>query len=181
MKLPIAYYGSPILRKKVLPVEAITDEIRQLVKDMEETMLAHNGIGLAAPQVKHSIALFITRVNEYIDNPIENSPEPELKVYINPKILEYSEEVWLRGEGCLSIPKVYGTVCRPLSIKIEATDIDGNRFVETLTELPARAIMHENDHLNGVLFIDRMDKDERKEIEGDLRRLKKKYTDSTSK
>lgn len=176
MKLPIAYYGDPILRKKTLKIDAITDEIRQLVADMEETMHAHNGIGLAAPQVHHSLALFITYANEYIDNPIPDAPKPLLRIFINPKILEYSEEVWERGEGCLSIPKVYGTVYRPVTIKIEATDLEGNKFTETFSDLPARAIMHENDHLNGVLFIDRLDKKERKEIESDLKKLKQKFT-----
>lgn len=173
MKLPIAYYGNPILRKKGARVDAITDELRQLVADMEETMMAHDGIGLAAPQVNHSIALFITRVAENTD---EDRDAPCVtRVFINPKILEYSEEQWLRGEGCLSIPQVYATVSRPLRITVEATDMDGKRFTEEFKGLPARAIMHENDHINGVLFIDRVHGKEREELEPYLRFIKKNF------
>ena len=104
MQLPLAYYGNPILRKKCQRIEKFDDKLRQLAKDMEETMNVHNDIGLAAPQVQVSLAIFITNV------PIEVGPdqtEPGItRVFINPKILEYSEEEWLRGEGCLSIPQV---------------------------------------------------------------------------
>lgn len=172
MKLHLAYYGDPILRKKCERVEAITEEIRQLVADMEETMNAHDGVGLAAPQVHRSLALFIVNIPKQI------APEkwaPGIThIFINPKIIEYSEEEWFRGEGCLSIPEVYATVCRPMHIKVEATDLEGQRFTREYSELEARAIMHENDHINGVLFIDRVRGKERKEIEQDLKRLKKK-------
>lgn len=173
MKLPLAYYGHPILRKKCVPVAEITEEIRQLAANMEETMITHDGIGLAAPQVHRSIALFLTHVPEQV-GPEEFSPG-EVRVFINPKILEYSEEEWLRGEGCLSIPNVYGVVRRPLRIKVEATDLDGNRFTEEFSGLQARAIMHENDHINGKLFIDRIKGREREEMEKTLRAIKKKY------
>lgn len=173
MKLPLIYYGNPILRKKGARVEAITDELRQLVSDMEETLIAHEGYGLAAPQINHSIALFLTKVAENSDED-PNAPR-NTRVFINPKILEYSQEEWLRGEGCLSIPQVYGTVSRPVSIKVEATDIEGNRFTEEFTGLPARAIMHENDHINGVLFIDRIHGKERQELEPYLRFIKKNF------
>lgn len=167
MKLPLAYYGDPILRKKCPPVAAITDEIRQLIKDMEETMRAHDGIGLAAPQVHRSLAIFITSASDDPDD------EGVTRVFINPKILNYSAEEWPRGEGCLSLPQIYGVVVRPLTITVEATDLEGRRFTEEFTGLPARAIMHENDHINGVLFIDRIRGKERQQLEGDLHKLKK--------
>lgn len=175
MKLPLAYYGDPILRKKCALVEEINDEIKQLIKDMEETMFAHDGAGLAAPQVHLPLALFITNIPKQV-GPEEWIPGTT-RVFINPKILEYSQEEWLRGEGCLSIPDVFGTVCRPMHIKVEATDLEGNRFIEEFSELPARAIMHENDHINGVLFIDRVRGKERREIEPELKAVKKKYFD----
>jgi peptide deformylase len=172
MKLPLAYYGNPILRQKCKPIEKIDDKIKQIVKDMEETMHAHDGIGLAAPQIQVSLALFITNIPVEIA-PNEYSPGAT-RVFINPKILEHSKEEWLRDEGCLSIPNVYGTVSRPMHIKVEATDLDGKVFVEEFSGLQARAIMHENDHINGVLFIDRMKGKEKQELEAQLREIKKK-------
>lgn len=170
MKLPLAYYGNPILRKKVSPITEINDDIRQLVLDMAETMIAHNGCGLAAPQIHRSISLFITQI-PYYEN--EEYMPGELKVYINPKIIEYSQEQDLLEEGCLSIPKIREGVYRPLKIKIQATNLNGEIFEEQLSEFEARAFMHENDHLNGVLFIDRISPRQKKRIESKLREIKK--------
>lgn len=175
MKLPIAYFGEPILRKKGARVEKIDDDLRQLVKDMEETLIAHDGVGLAAPQVHHSIALFLINISKQV-GPNEWIPGTTY-VFINPKILEYGREETLRGEGCLSIPGVYGDVYRPDWIKVEATDLNGEVFVKEFKGLEARVIMHENDHLNGVLFIDRIRGKERQELEVELRAVKKKYYD----
>lgn len=178
MKIPLAYYGNPVLRKKTVPVEQITDEIRQLVADMVETMHAHNGIGLAAPQVNRSISLFITQVPIEIDNGKGKAPrviEGKLRVFINPKILSYGNDQWNRGEGCISIPGLYAEVLRPVTIVVQATDLDGNIFEEEFSWLDARAIMHENDHINGVLFIDRIRGKERKALDHKLNEIKKKF------
>lgn len=173
MKLPLAYYGNPILRQKVKRIDIIDDELRQLVADMADTVEAYNGVGLAAPQIGKSIAIFITLVPRYID---ENTTLPgELRVFINPKILSYSEELWACQEGCLSIPKFWDVVERPFKVTVEATDLNGNRFTEEFEEYDAHVIMHENDHLNGVLFVDRLPPKRRKELEGFLREVKKKY------
>lgn len=174
MKLNFIYYGNPLLRKKAKPVENITNEIKQLVDAMIEAMDQKDGIGLAAPQVNHSIALFITRA------PIENDENEilekgEVRVFINPKILSYSNDEDSFSEGCLSIPKVYGDVFRPIKIKVEATNLEGKRFTEDFSGMSARVILHENDHLNGVLFIDRLDTSERKKIDSKLREIKKKF------
>lgn len=179
MRLPVAYYGEPVLRKKCQKVEIFDEKLKQLVADMEETMTVHDGIGLAAPQVHISLALFIINIPEEIDE--EKWVPGKTRVFINPKILKYSEEEWLRGEGCLSIPQVFGQVWRPMHITVEATDLDGNRFTEDFSGLAARAIMHENDHINGVLFIDRIRGKERQEIETELREVKKKYFDKKKK
>lgn len=175
MELPLAYYGDPILRKKGARINEITDEIRQLVADMVETMHAKKGIGLAAQQVHRALTLFITEV------PIKNMDDPEnpkwvegpLRVFINPKIIAHSEETWTYDEGCLSIPGIYGNVVRPVAIKVQATDLEGNAFEEEFTWLDARAIMHENDHINGVLYIDRIHGKERQELEVKLQAFKK--------
>ena len=175
MKLSIAYYGNPILRKKCSRVEAIDDELRQLVNDMEETLIAHDGCGLAAPQVKKDLALFLVK-DGYLNEKEEWIYGPT-RVFINPKVLEHSDEEWSRSEGCLSIPKLHGTVSRPLKVKIEATGMDGERFVEELTGMMARIFLHENDHINGVLYIDRIKGKERLELEPYLRQIKKNYSE----
>lgn len=174
MKLPLAYYGDPVLRRKTTPIEKIDDSIRQLVADMDETREAHNGVGLAAPQVHKSISLFITCVPRYDKEKDEVIPGV-LKVFINPKIIDYSQELWGLDQGCLSIPGVYGKVYRPAKVTIEATDLEGKTFVETYAYYDAQAAMHENDHINGVLFIDRLTLKERKDFETKLREIKKKY------
>lgn len=172
MKLPIAYYGNPILRKKCKEIEAVNDEIRQLVQDMIETLIEHNGIGLAAPQVNHSLRLFITAVP--IEQPDGKWLPGKLRVFINPKILWVSESLEFHSEGCLSIPKLYAEVERPVKVKIQATDLDGNLFEEEFAGLEGRCILHENDHINGVLYIDRIHKKERKKLEPALQEIKKK-------
>ena len=133
MKLPIAYYGDPVLRKKTAPVEAIDESIRQLVRDMAETMEANDGCGLAAPQVNLSISLFITCIPRYVD---EDTVLPgELRVFINPKIISYSQEVWPCREGCLSIPGLRETVVRPFKVTIQATNLEGNGLKKNLLNL----------------------------------------------
>lgn len=173
MKLSLVYYGNPILRQKGARINLIDDELRQLVQDMIDTLVAHNGIGLAAPQVNKSLQLFITCVP--IQQPDESWVEGPLLVFINPKIIRHAEKFDIQGEGCLSIPKVYAEIERPIGVTIEYTDLTGERKTESFEGLQARCIMHENDHINGTLHIDRMDPKERKKIEGILREIKKKY------
>jgi peptide deformylase len=169
----LAYFGDPILRAKALPIQGITPEIKELVADMIETLNASNGIGLAAPQVKESCRLFITAVPKELED--GTVIPPILRIFINPKITFLSEETWIYNEGCLSIPKVYGDVERPLSIEVEATDLNGHLFKGSFTGLEARCILHENDHINGVLFIDRLDPKERKKLEKSLRNVKNRF------
>lgn len=178
MKLPLAYYGDAVLRKKGRQVAKIDDEIRQLVADMIETMREENGIGLAAPQVHKSLALFVTEV----PIPVKGEGEEEVKwepgkvrVFINPKIIKHSDELWTQDEGCLSIPKLYAPVERPVAVLVQAMDLEGNLFEEEFAWLDARAIMHENDHINGVLFIDRIHGQERKQLDPKLTEIKKAY------
>ncbi len=176
MILDLIYYGNPLLRQKCKPIEKITPEIKKLVADMIETMdLDQRGIGLAAPQVGVPLRLFVLRRYETVE-----STEGELKlsepyVYINPKITILDDEPVIDSEGCLSIPKVKGNVERPLKIAVEATDLEGNLFTHEIEGYNARVILHENDHLNGVLFIDRMHPKERKIIEDALRAIKNKH------
>ncbi len=173
MPLKLTYYGNPVLRKKAAPVKKVTAEIKQLIKDMFETMHIQNGIGLAGPQVDQLLSIFVCEVPVQDE---EGNWEPgEPRVFINPKILEYSDEEDLSDEGCLSIPGLRGEVWRPTHVTVEALDVNGKKFKISLSGLEARNAFHEIDHLNGTLYIDRMDKKERKKIEKTLRDIKKKY------
>lgn len=160
MKLPLAYYTHPILRKKAERIESINDELRQLVDDMIETMHANQGIGLAAPQVHRSLALFVTCVP--VERPRKRMGSEQNRVYINPQILSRSEKTQVFSEGCLSIPNLYVNVKRPASIKIQATDLEGKTFQAVLSGYEATNFMHEYDHLEGTLIIDHLPIEERK-------------------
>jgi len=173
MILDLCYWDDPILRKKCRPVEKITDEIKTLIKDMIETMDAKKGVGLAAPQVGVDLCLFVMRNTE-------EGPEGELvltnpQVYINPKITDPSKELEVMSEGCLSLPGLHLDIARPYSITVRALDENGNSFTENLEGYKARVIMHENDHINGKLFFDRISSKLRKKIEPELQRIKKEY------
>jgi peptide deformylase len=177
VKLPILLYGHPILRKKGEKITEITDEIRQLVSDMIETMdEGGRGIGLAAQQVGRALKLFVLR--RYVDGPDGKWTVSDPIVYINPKILAVSKETGIVEEGCLSIPNVLLPVERPVKIKIESTRLDGSKVVEEVEGMNARVILHENDHINGVLFIDRVEEKYVREVEGILRAIKKSRTTS---
>ncbi len=169
MLLPLVYYGDRQLRASSQPILEITPEIRALVENMIETMDARHGIGLAAPQVGYLLRLFVLR--NYIENAEGDLSVSEPRVYINPKLSQPSSETEIASEGCLSIPGIRGDVERPLSILVEATDLEGNRFEERVVGYNARVRMHENDHLNGVLFIDRMDPDSRRKLEPLLKQI----------
>lgn len=135
--------GDDVLRKISKPVVKFDDRLKILVEDMIDTMYEANGVGLAAPQVG-----ILKRV-VVID--VGNGP----KAYINPEII-YEEGEQIDYEGCLSVPNRSGEVKRPFKVKVKAYDLDGNEFVEEGEELLARAFCHEIDHLNGVLFVDKV-------------------------
>ncbi|MGR3911945.1 MAG: peptide deformylase [Candidatus Rhabdochlamydia sp.] len=172
MKLPICYYGNLILRKKCTPIETITKEHHLLVKNMIETMDQHDGIGIAAPQIGESIRLFVLR--RYIIKSEEEWDVSDPIVYINPVILNHSKEVNSAEEGCLSIPGIKLMVQRPSKITVRSMRLDGSIVEEDLEGINARVVMHENDHINGVLFIDRIPKKDIKKVELRLNALKKK-------
>ena len=176
MLLQIRYYGDKVLRARCEPVEEITQEIRDLVSNMIETMDVGKGIGLAAPQVGYPIRLFVLR--NYIETQEGDLAFSEPLVYINPKLSNPSQKKVLDTEGCLSIPGLREEVERPLKIRIEATDLQGTPFAEEVEGYNARVRMHENDHLNGVLFIDRLDLRKRKKIDPFLKAIEKKYHSS---
>jgi peptide deformylase len=175
--LPLAYYGHAVLRKVADPIEAITDDLRTLVAEMMETMDACDGIGIAAPQVHHSIKLFLIR------QPVESENGKvefqEVKVFINPEISLPSSETWKSSEACLSIPSLHADVERPKEVLVEYTDLQGTRVKKRVSGWEARVILHENDHLNGVLFIDHLAPEERQRLEPFLKSLENRIHNGT--
>ena len=148
MILEVTKLGEDILRKKAEPVAEINDEIRALVEDMFETMIDKDGVGLAAPQIGKSLRLFVVIADDDVR-----------RVFINPQIIKTSTEVGEYDEGCLSIPQVYETIVRPLQVTVQAYNEKGRPFTLEADGLLARIIQHEYDHLDGILYIDRGDKE----------------------
>lgn len=178
-RFQLVYYGHPSLRKRAEPVEEVTEEIQALVDHLVRLMDQHNGAGLAGPQINIPLRIFVTRVGPFL--PDGSMQEAGVRVYINPSISSPSVEKEVMPEGCLSIPGFYGDVERPFRIEVEALDREGNPFREVLESIEARAVMHENDHLNGVLHIDRMSNKEKKRVEPVLRRIQKDYAKHNAK
>ncbi|HSW72641.1 MAG TPA: peptide deformylase [Chlamydiales bacterium] len=174
MILKLRYYGDPVLRKKCEKVSGVTAEIKKLVQDMIETMIHHNGIGLAASQIGELVRVFIIREELLTPNGDFTFGPP--RVFINPVLSAPTPELETMLEGCLSIPGLHVEVERPKGITIEAMGLDGKPFKETIIGFTARQLMHENDHLNGTLHVDRCSKEDRNRIENSLRRIKEKYS-----
>jgi peptide deformylase len=180
MKLSIVQYGEPVLRAKGARVDKIENRVRELAQDMIETMHAAHGIGLAAQQVGEPLQLTVLDVSQVEDRPStmklngENvDPKSVMPiVLINPEItLGTQTEVGL--EGCLSFPEITGDIERSISATVRAEDLDGNEIEIEATGLLARAIQHEVDHLNGILFIDRMSSAAKAALSSKLKRLQK--------
>jgi peptide deformylase len=153
--LKIARMGHPMLRKvarKVEPAEIKTPAFQKLVDDMIETMRDYDGIGLAAPQVHEGVRLALIGIEE------RKGEDRSIRVLpvINPEVTPLTEETGEDWEGCLSVPKLRGRVSRPNAITVRALDRRGNKVEFDLEGYPARVVQHELDHLDGVLFIDRM-------------------------
>lgn len=172
--LPIRYYGHPDLRKKAKPVEKITPEIERTCERMLAKMLSmENCIGFAGPQLGIGLRIFVIREEKSLPDDKYYLGEPE--VIINPVLSSPSEEMVSMVEGCMSLPNLHVEVIRPQSIHVRYQNLLGEIIEEDLTDFRARMFMHENDHLNGVLHIDRMDPKARKQIEPLLREMKQKY------
>lgn len=173
MKLPLRYLGHIDLRTKAKPVEKITPEIIQLAEDMVESMVAYNGVGLAAPQVGKLLRIFVRRDEVLLEDGRYSLGAPE--VIINPILSNPSKETSVMLEGCLSVPGVHVEVERPIQIHLRYQNLKGQWIEEEVKDFLARVTMHENDHLNGVLHIDRIHPKEKARIEPFLREIKKKY------
>jgi len=180
MKLSIVQYGEPVLRAKGARVDKIDNRVRELAQDMIETMHAAHGIGLAAQQVGEPLQLTVLDVSQVEDRPStmklngENvDPKSVMPiVLINPEIT-LGSQTELGLEGCLSFPEITGDIERSISATVRAEDLDGNEIEIEATGLLARAIQHEVDHLNGILFIDRMSSAAKAALSSKLKRLQK--------
>lgn len=173
--LAIVKYGHPVLRQKGERIGSITPEIETLAADMLETTHAHNGVGLAAQQIGRALQLTVIDVREAKDRPswLELNGQPaEVNAFmplvlINPEIKPFGEAV-TGAEGCLSFPEIFGEIARPESVDVTALNEKGQPITFRCGGLLSRAIQHEIDHLNGILFIDRMNKSSKEELQPQL-------------
>jgi len=143
----IAKYPDAILRKSAKEISNFNDDLKKIAADMAQAMYDDDGIGLAAPQVSLSVRMLVV-----------GTPGGGYKAYVNPEITFFSKEKTSTEEGCLSLPKIFGTVMRPKKIHVKYNDLDGNLIKDKLKGMEAVVLQHELDHLNGILFIDRADK-----------------------
>ena len=180
MKLPILQYGDPILRAKGRRIEKIDERIRQLTQDMIETMRAANGVGLAAQQVGEALQLTVLDVSQVEDRPStmklngkDVDPRTAMPlILINPEI-KLAGETEFATEACLSFPEISGQIERAKSVIARAQTLEDGRIEIEASGLLGRAIQHEVDHLNGVLFIDRMNSAVKAALSSRLKRMQK--------
>ena len=155
--LKVARMGHPVLRAKARPVEKADLKgaaIQKLIDDMIDTMVEYHGVGLAAPQVHEGLRIFVASLD--VEDDEKSGPDPEPIALINPEITVVGSDVVEDWEGCLSIPDVRGRVPRAREIRLRALDRNGGRVELRAHDFPARVMQHETDHLDGVLFMDRM-------------------------
>lgn len=178
MILPIVKYGHPALRQKGARVSAVTPEIRQFVEDLLETMYDREGIGLAAQQVARPLQVCVVDVRQVKERPSTLEVKGEAQdiaafmpmTLINPELTPVGEPV-SGPEGCLSFPEIYADVTRPSVVDVRALDLKGQIMEFRCGGLLARAIQHEWDHLQGILFIDRMDQENKEKIRPEYQAL----------
>lgn len=177
MKYSIRKYGDDVLRKSTQQVARVDDEVRELARNMIETMHAESGVGLAAPQVGRDVALCVIHIPQPYDtdeNGRRFNPGVAMPlVLVNPQITMLSRATETIEEGCLSFPDISALVPRAREITVKFLDLEGREQVVTACNFLARAIQHEVDHLNGVLLVDRMSPVKRIALAGRLKRLKR--------
>lgn len=183
MVLPIVVYGDPVLRKKCVDIEKSHENLSTLIQNMYETMYEANGVGLAAPQVGKAIRLFVIDASPFAE--VDEDEEPEFtaeemkqmdgfkKTFINAIITNEEGEEWKFNEGCLSIPKIREDVLRKPDVTIEYYDENFKKHKETYNGVIARVIQHEYDHIEGILFTDKISPFKRKMISGKLTDISK--------
>ncbi|MBL7942830.1 MAG: peptide deformylase [Flavobacteriales bacterium] len=182
MILPIVAYGDPVLKRKAEEIDRHYEGLKELIDNMFETMYRAKGVGLAAPQVGKSIRLFIVDASPFAEG---EDGDPECKdfkrVFINPIVFDEEGEEWEFEEGCLSIPGIREEVSRKPSLKIEYYDENWELIEEELDGFPARIVQHEYDHIEGVLFLDRISALRRTLLRGKLSDISSGITDADYK
>lgn len=171
MILPIYAYGQPVLKKIASDIDASYPNLATLIDNMWQTMYNAHGVGLAAPQIGLDIRLFVVDTVQTKDE--EDAGEGIKTVFINAKILEESGDEWAYEEGCLSIPFVRGDVMRQPNITIEYYDENFTKHTKTFDGLNARVIQHEYDHIEGILFVEKLKPLKKKLVQKKLENIKK--------
>ena len=181
MILPIVAYGDPILKKRASEISKSTPKLDETILNMYESMYGAHGVGLAAPQVGLSIRLFIVDTSPFADDEEYSVEEQEKlkdfkRTFINAKIIEETGVEWSFNEGCLSIPNVREEVLRKPVIKVEYLDENFNTHTEIFDGLIARVIQHEYDHIEGILFTDKVSTLKKRLLKGKLSNISKGKT-----
>lgn len=178
MVLPIVAYGDPVLRKKAKDITQEYPNLEELIQNMWDTMYHAYGVGIAAPQIGLPIRLFVVDATPFSeDEDLTEEEKTELrnlkKVFINPRILKEEGDEWAFNEGCLSIPDIREDVFRKSDITIEYLDEKFEKHTDTYTGLSARVIQHEYDHIEGILFTDKLSSLKKRLIKGKLANIAK--------
>ncbi len=178
MILPIVAYGDTVLRKKCIEIDADYPDLDKLIANMRETMQNAMGVGLAAPQINKAIRLFLVDTRPFAEDEDLSKDEQNFlgnfnRVFINAKITKETGEEWAFNEGCLSIPNIREDVNRKDTITIEYQDENFKKHTEVLTGLAARVVQHEYDHIEGVLFTDKLSSLKKKLLKKKLEKISK--------
>lgn len=179
MIFPIVAFGHPNLRKVAVDIDKDYPDLDKLIESMYESMYESKGVGLAAPQINKSIRLFVIDAEPFSDEIPESIAFKQ--VFINAKIVEQSGEEWAFNEGCLSVPGINEDVIRPPKIRIQYYDQNWQFFDEVYEGIPARIIQHEYDHLDGIVFVDRISGLRKTLIKGKLMDIAKGITSADYK
>lgn len=182
MILPIIAYGDKVLRKKCVDIDADYPKLEKLIADMKDTMQNALGVGLAAPQINKAIRLFLVDTTPFADDDdLSKKEQEELKnfdrIFINAKITKETGDEWAFNEGCLSIPNIREDVFRQDTITIEYVDENFKKHKETLDGLIARVVQHEYDHIEGILFTDKLSSLKKKLIKKRLDKISRGKVD----
>ena len=173
MILPIVAFGAPVLRKKCVDITTDYPEFETILANMWETMYKASGIGLAAPQINKGIRLFLIDTTPFVDDEEETEEVIVKQAFINARIIEETGEEWVFNEGCLSIPDVREDVSRKSTVTIEYMDENFKKHTTTFDGLTARVIQHEYDHIDGILFTDKISALRKRMIKGKLMDISK--------
>lgn len=170
----LQYLGNPVLREKCKEITEITDETRHIAKELIRIVKEKNGAGLAAPQIGYPVRMYAVWITD--ERHASDALEPEPTIFINPVVTKQSSKKIVLEEGCLSIPTIFADVERSEIVTVKALDVEGNTFTEkNVGGWRARCILHEQDHIDGILFIDHLNEEKRQELDGALKFIELKH------